>query len=152
MSTSPSALFERHRPKSPAQQFAVAAAVALLVLSLWLQFFLALEIEGIGRDIDVKTEELERLQRANLDMMNQITSLESQQRMAGEAVAMGFAPQRPLYLAVGQPLPRSASEAWESAFLTIWAVGVGKEAIAARAAEGSPDEPAEPAISVANVP
>jgi len=152
VSTRPPALFERHRPKSPALQFALAAVVALLILSLWLHFFLALEIEDIGRDIDVKTEELERLQRENLATMGQITLLESQGRMAGEATAMGFRPQQPLYLAVSRPLARPASQAGESAFLSIWSLGAGKEATAAQAAEGSADELLEPATSVANLP
>jgi len=152
MSTHPSALFERHRPTSPALQFALAAVVALLILSLWLHLFLALEIESIGRDIDVRTEELERLQRENLARVGQITLLESQRRMAGEATAMGFRPQQPLYLAVDHPLAQPESTAGESAFLNIWALGAGRQATAPRAAGGSPSEPAEPATSVANVP
>lgn len=151
MSTRPPALFDKHK-KSPGIQFAAAAVVALLILSLWLHLLLALEIESIGREIDVKTAELERLQRRNLATMDQITRLESQRRMAEEAVAMGFRAQQPLYLTVNEPLVPSASRMDDSAFFTIWTLGAGKEATAARAAGGSPDETTEPATSVANLP
>lgn len=151
MSTRASALFARHKPKSPGFHFALAAVVALLILSLWLHFFLALEIEGLGRDIDAKTEELERLQRANLATMYQITVLESQSRMGREATAMGFRPQQPLYLAISQPLLRPASQAGEPTYLSIWTVGPGRTAADAQATQAL-DETAEPAMSVANVP
>jgi cell division protein FtsB len=152
VSTHAPTLFERHRPKSSAIQYGLAAVVALLILSLWLHFFLALEIEGIGRDIGAKAEELERLQRANLATMGQITVLESERRMASEATAMGFRLQQPLYLTVNRTLARPAAQAAESAFLTIWTFGAGREAAADQAAEQHPEEPAEAALSVANLP
>jgi len=136
---------EVHKRKSPPIGMAIAAVVALLILTQWLHFLLSMEIENMGREIDVKTAELQRLQRQNLATMRQITLLESQQRMADEAMAMGFRPQQPLYLAVERPIAPASSRAGESAFLTIWALSPGK-------AEESLDEPAEPATSVANLP
>jgi len=121
---------------------AIAAVVALLILTQWLHFLLSLEIESMGREIDVKTAELQRLQRENLATMRQITLLK----------AMGFRPQQPLYLAVERPIAPRSSRAGESAFFTIWTLGPGKAAAAAGAAEGSPNEMTEPAISVANLP
>jgi hypothetical protein len=152
VSTQPSALSERHSPKSPAHHFALAAVVALLILSLWLHLILALEIERMGHDIDLRTEELERLQRENLARMGQITLLESQRRMAEEATALDFRPQQPLYLAVRQPLVRPSDQTGESAFLSLWALGAGMETTAARAAEERPGELPEPAMNVANLP
>ncbi len=152
MSTSASSLFERNRPKNAGLQFALAAVIALLILSLWLHLFLALEIESMGRDIDVKTEELERLQRANLAMMNQITLLDSQRRMASEATAMGFGPQRPLYLAVDQPLASPASPVQVSSFLSIWDVGAGRQSAVVGTPAEMPGEVAAPGASVANLP
>jgi hypothetical protein len=151
VSTHPSALRERKGNQSPSLQFAVAAVVALLILSLWLRFFLAMEIEGIGRQIDARTEELEGLQRANLSTMQTITQLESQHRMAGEAIALGFRPQQPLYLAVSRPLASPAGQAGESAFLTIWSLAA-REGTALAAEAEMLEEPAEPATSVANLP
>ena len=152
MSTSASTLIERHRPKSPALQFALAAVVAILILSLWLHFFLALEIESTGREIDVKTEELERLQRENLAKMNQISLLDSQRRLASEATGMGFRPQQPLYLAVNRPLVSPASQAQESSFLSIWDVGAVREAAAAGTADERPGEPVALGMNVADLP
>jgi hypothetical protein len=152
VSTHPFAPAERHTNHSTSLQFALAAVVALLILSLWLHFFLALEIEGIGREIDAKTEELERLQRANLATMGQITQLESQRRMAGEATTLGFRPQQPLYLAVSRPLAGQAGEAGASAFLSIWSLAAAREGTLAVAEEERLEQPAEPATSVANLP
>jgi len=148
VTTHPTAQLEVHRLKSPPIGMAVAAVVALLILTQWLHFLLSIEIESMGREIDVKTAELQRLQRENLATMRQITLLESQRRMADEATAMGFRPQQPLYLAVERPIAPRSSRAGGSAFFTIWTLGPGKAA----AAEGSPDELTEPATSVANLP
>lgn len=152
MSTHPTTQLEVHKLKSPPIGMAIAAVVALLILTQWLHFLLSLEIESMGREIDVKTAELQRLQRENLATMRQITLLESQRRMADEAKAMGFRPQQPLYLTVERPIAPRSSRAGESAFFTIWTLGLGKAAAAAGAAEGSPDELTEPAISVAILP
>lgn len=149
MSASASAPLERHRPTSPAFQFALAAVVALLILSLWLHFFLALEIEGMGRDIDAQTEELERLQRANLAVMNQIALLDAQRRMASEATAMGYQLQSPLYLVVNRPLTGPASQAPKTPFLTIWDLSAGHGALLA---EVRPVGLGRPGLSLVNLP
>jgi len=68
----PPALF-RYRPDTgPSLTVVLAAFVALFVLFLWLHFIVAQQIESVGRDIQVRTEELHKIERHIQDLQRQI--------------------------------------------------------------------------------
>jgi hypothetical protein len=96
----------RHRPETgPSLTVVLAVFVALFVLFLWLHFIVAQQIESIGRDIQVKTEELYRIERRSQDLQRQIAIAGSQDRLAIQAQSLGYQPQKPVYLRVEEPLP-----------------------------------------------
>jgi hypothetical protein len=66
----------------PATGIAIAGLVALLILSLWLHFILAQKIEFAGRESQVKTAELHRIERHNHELRHKISIVGSQERMA----------------------------------------------------------------------
>jgi hypothetical protein len=79
--------------------------VTLLILFLWLHFVLAQKVEIAGREIQVKSEELQKIERHNHELRRQISIAGSQERMSDRSRMMGYAAQRPVYLLVDQPLP-----------------------------------------------
>jgi hypothetical protein len=89
----------------PATGIAIAGLVALLILSLWLHFILAQKIEFAGRESQVKTAELHRIERHNHELRHKISIVGSQERMAERSRALGYAAQQPIYLLADQPLP-----------------------------------------------
>jgi hypothetical protein len=89
----------------------LVAFVALFILFLWLNFVLAQEIESIGREIQVKTGELNTVERRHEALLKEICEVGSQQEMANQAAALGFRPQTPVYLAVAEPLVQASSDA-----------------------------------------
>jgi hypothetical protein len=96
----------RHREKSaPAAGAVLGALIALLILFQWMHFILAQGIESTGREIQVKTEELQRIERLNNELRRQISVAGSQEEMAGRSSNLGYDAQRPVYLLVDQPLP-----------------------------------------------
>lgn len=101
----PPALF-RYRPDTgPSLTVVLAAFVALFVLFLWLHFIVAQQIESVGRDIQVRTEELHKIERHIQDLQRQIAIAGSQKRLAIQAQSLGYQPQKPVYLRVEEPLP-----------------------------------------------
>lgn len=105
MSRQPPVLF-RYRPAAgPSLTVILAVFVALFVLFLWLHFIVAQQIESIGRDIQVGTQELQRIERHNQELQRQIAVAGSQKRLAIQAQNLGYQPQVPVYLRVDEPLP-----------------------------------------------
>lgn len=106
MSSQASPVILRHRKKrAPAAGIVLAVLVAFLILFQWLHFILAQRIESAGREIQVKTAELQRIERHNHELRRQISIAGSQERMARRSSNMGYAAQRPVYLLVDEPLP-----------------------------------------------
>ena len=95
---------------SPPIQLILVIFVVLFILFLWLNFVLTQEIESIGREIQVRTEELQATQRRQDVLLKEISLLGSQERMAGQAERMGYRPQTPVYLSVAEPLGLATSE------------------------------------------
>lgn len=89
----------------PAAGIAIAGLVALLILFLWLHFILAQKIEFAGRESQMRTAELHRIERRNHELRRQISIVGSQEQMAERSRALGYAAQQPIYLLVDQPLP-----------------------------------------------
>lgn len=92
--------------RTPSLQAIAMACVALLVLLYWLQFILAMSNVSTGQEIQNRTAELERIERGNAVLMLQIAETTSQENMAMRAEAMGYEPQKPLFLRLAHPLPQ----------------------------------------------
>ncbi len=96
--------------------------VALLILFSWLHFILALQIASTGRQIQIQTEELQKIERENTAILQDIAEAESPRRLAERARSLGYEPQQPIYLpirgasagadaATGSQAPGPAAEA-----------------------------------------
>lgn len=106
MSSEPSPVLLKYKRQTiPSAGFVVVVLVALLILFLWLHFILAQKIESAGREIQLKTEELHRIERHNHELRRKISIAGSQERLAERSEELGYDPQRPVYLLVDQPLP-----------------------------------------------
>jgi len=106
LSRQPPPILFRYRPATgPSVTVVVAVFVALFVLFLWLHFIVAQQIESIGREIQVQTEELQRIERHSRDLQRQIAIAGSQKRLSFQAKSLGYQPQKPVYLRVEEPLP-----------------------------------------------
>lgn len=106
MSSQASPVVPRHKRRSaPTAGAVLAAMVALLILFQWMHFILAQGIESTGREIQVKTAELDKIERQNNELRRQISIAGSQERMAGRSSNLGYDVQRPVYLMVDEPLP-----------------------------------------------
>ncbi len=106
----PSSPFNRIRPQNPSLQAILIASVVLFILFLWLNFALSQEIESIGREIQVKTEELRALERRQGALLTEISVASSQEKKAAEARTLGYRPQTPVYILYAQPLAATTGE------------------------------------------
>lgn len=104
----------RRGQKSPPIQVILVAFVVLLILFLWLNFILTQELESIGREIQVKARELNRVERRHEALLKEICEVASEQEMANMATALGYQPQTPVYVAVETPLVQASGEAFAS--------------------------------------
>ncbi len=104
-------LLRYKRNRASAAGIALAVLVALLILFWWLHFIIAQKIESAGREVEVRTEELHRIERHNQELRRKISIAGSQERMAERSESMGYTPQRPIYLLVDQALPPSTQGA-----------------------------------------
>jgi hypothetical protein len=83
---------------------ALFGGAALLILFAWLHLILALQIASTGRQIQMATEELNKLRRDNLAVIRDTAIAGSEENMTKRAEAMGYALQAPVYLSLGQTL------------------------------------------------
>jgi hypothetical protein len=81
----------------------IIVCIALLILFGWLYLILALEIAATGRQIQVMTAELERLEREKDLKQFEISTVMSSRNMEQRALDAGYAPQEPVYLPVRSP-------------------------------------------------
>ena len=81
---------------------ALFGGAAVLILFAWLYLILALQIASTGRQIQMATEELNRLKRDNMALVHDIAVAESEEKMAARAAALGYGPQTPVYLPLDQ--------------------------------------------------
>lgn len=86
---------------TPSLRAVIAVFIALFILFGWLHLILTLEIALTGREIQIKTEELEAITRHKSSLQEQISTLGSPAVLAPAAHEMGFADRTPLYV----PLP-----------------------------------------------
>jgi cell division protein FtsB len=83
----------------------LAVLIILFILFLWLHFIIAQDIEATGREIQVKTAELKRVERAQQALRQRIAISSTQARMAERAKRLGYHAQNPVYILVNRPLP-----------------------------------------------
>jgi cell division protein FtsB len=99
------------RSRIPTIQALIVIFVLLFILFLWLNFALAQRTESVGREIQVKTQELESLERRGDALRKAISVEASQERMAARAHVLGYQPQAPFFLPMSEPLLETVSEA-----------------------------------------
>lgn len=98
------------RGRTPSIQALTVAFITLFILFLWFGFGLTQQIESMGRQLQVKTEELEKLRRQADAYRREISARGSQFNMAERARLLGYQPQAPFFLPVSEPLAEPASE------------------------------------------
>jgi len=125
----PRVSFRSRRSRTPSTQALIVIFISLFILFLWLNFGLTQQIESLGRDIQVKTEELQSLERQGDARRQEISDKESQRNMSVRARVLGYQPQAPYFLPMSEPFAEPESEApvpeWQS---TILASGEGVQA------------------------
>lgn len=90
--------------QSPPLQRTAILLVALVILFLWMQFIMALQIESTGRKIQTQTRELQKLERANDALRSQLAEVDSQANLSQRAFAMDYQVQSPVYIMLDEPL------------------------------------------------
>ena len=103
--------FRSERGRTPSVQSLIVIFVLLFVLFLWLNFLLAQQTESVGRDLQVKTNELQSLEREGDALRKAIAIKASQHKMAERARVLGYQPQAPFFLPMSEPLIEPAAEA-----------------------------------------
>jgi cell division protein FtsL len=98
--------FKAKRKYSPSIQAILLVSVVLFILFLWLNFFLAQQIELLGREIQHKTELLEQRERQKDALTKKIAETGSERNMARRARELGYRPRVPTFLVIDQPLPQ----------------------------------------------
>ena len=89
---------------------ALFGGAALLILFAWLHLILALQIASTGRQIQIATEDLQRLRRDNTAVIRDTAIAESAEKMTARAAALGYGPQAPVYLVLGQASATTGGE------------------------------------------
>ena len=107
----PRVSFKSKRSRTPSIQALIVIFITLFVLFLWLNFGLTQQIESIGRDIQVKTKELEALKQQGDAYKRDISEEGAQRNMSERARLLGYQPQAPHYLLMTEPLVEPESEA-----------------------------------------
>jgi hypothetical protein len=97
--------------RTPSTQALIVIFISLFILFLWLNFVLTQQVEMIGRDIQVKSEELQSLQRQGDAYRQEISVKGSQWNMSEKARLLGYQPQAPVFLRMSEPLAEPVSEA-----------------------------------------
>jgi cell division protein FtsB len=103
--------FRSKRSRTPSTQALIVIFISLFILFLWLNFVLTQQIESIGRDIQVKTEELQALEQQGDAYRQEISDIASQRKMSERARLLGYQPQAPFFLPMSEPFAEPESEA-----------------------------------------
>jgi cell division protein FtsB len=110
---------EQSRPRisgrAPSLRTAVIVFLGLLILFRWLHLILALQLASTGRQIQIATEELQKIERHNTTLVQEISEAESPTDLAQRAIQEGYKPGQPIYVRTSQPLaqpPTVAENLW----------------------------------------
>jgi hypothetical protein len=110
----PSGALQERRLRGPSLQAVLVAFISLVILFLWLNFVLTQEIESMGREIQVKSEELRALERQNDALLREISLAGSERNLARRAESMGYGPDMPIYLNIDEPIIGPTNNASET--------------------------------------
>ncbi len=101
---------KRTRSRAASQALSLRTAffvlIALAILFGWLHVILSLEIASTGRQIQLKTGELEAIQRQNNLLRWQVAEAMSPEKLAARARELGYELRSPIYL----PLKRAGAQ------------------------------------------
>lgn len=112
-----SGAFRGMRTRGPSLQAVLVAFISLVILFLWLNFVLAQEIESMGREIQVKNQELRALERQNEALLREISAAGSERNLAQRAKSLGYGPDMPVYLTIEEPIIGPYSDALAKGFV-----------------------------------
>ncbi len=98
------------RRRTPSIQALIVAFITLFILFIWFSFGLTVQIESMGRQLQVKTDELELLQRQADAYRKEISVRGSQFNMAERARLLGYQPAAPFFLTVAEPFAEPAGD------------------------------------------
>jgi hypothetical protein len=101
---------ERAAVRTPSVRIVITVSIALLILFSWLRLILALEIASTGRQIQISSEELDRIKRDNQAMLLKIAEAMTPRELADLAAEWGFAAQKPVYVPAVLPSPEPVTE------------------------------------------
>lgn len=96
--------------RTPSSWTVLAIFVIVIILFLWLHFVLALQIASTGRQIQIATEDLHKLERANAAIQRQVAEAESPRELAERAHDLGYQPQVPVYLPLSRPISQAGDD------------------------------------------
>jgi cell division protein FtsB len=97
--------------RAPSMQAILVVFAMLLILLLWMHFILAMEIESMGRQNQINTERLKKIERENAALRIQGAEIASQENLSRRARELGYGLQTPIYLRLAEPLPEPQSDA-----------------------------------------
>ena len=103
--------FRSRRSRIPSIQSLIVIFITLFVLLLWFNFALAQRIESTGRKIQTGTEELGLIERESDAYRREIAEAMSQAKISERARLLGYQPQAPIFLTMGEPLAEPVSAA-----------------------------------------
>ncbi len=110
----PTGVIRRRQTRGPSLQAVLVAFVSLVILLIWLNFVLTQETESIGREIQMKTEELRAVERRNGALLGEISEAGSERTLAERAEALGYGPDMPVFLTVDEPILETTGDAWDT--------------------------------------
>lgn len=85
---------------APSLRTAIIVSIAVLILFRWLHLLLALQITATSRQIQIRTDELGKLQRESALLQEEAAAAESPKYLAAEAARLGYGPRTPVYIPV----------------------------------------------------
>lgn len=113
----PPGAFKGRRTRGPSLQAVLVAFISLVILFLWLNFVLTQEIESMGREIQVRNQDLSALERQNEALLGEISVAGSERNLAQRAKSLGYGPDMPVYLTIHEPIIGPSSDALETDFI-----------------------------------
>jgi hypothetical protein len=102
---------QRLSARLPSLRTALIVSIGLLIVFRWLHLILALEIVSTGREMQIQTEELQRIERQNAALQREIAGAESPKNLAERAYQQGYRPRQPIYLRSSRPMPPADADA-----------------------------------------
>jgi hypothetical protein len=91
---------ERATVRAPSMRLVLTVSIALLILFSWLRLILALQIASTGREIQLRSRELEKMERDSQAIQLKIAEAMSPPNLAKFSEEQGFTAHAPVYVPV----------------------------------------------------